>query len=82
MPTQLSQARHVLMMTAVITSFWVSNATSSVADTTTRHRSRLRGDRGEVSSTTIMIAVLVLLSVAVGTIITTKITAKANSISP
>ena len=82
MPTQLNQAKHVLMMTAVITSLWMASATTAVANTTRSHQARLKGDRGEVSSTTIMIAVLVLLAVAVGGIITTKITAKANSISP
>lgn len=41
---------------------------------------RLRGDRGEVSSTVIVIAILCTLAIAVGAIIVTKVTAKANSI--
>lgn len=43
---------------------------------------RADAERGEVSSTTIMVAVLVLLAVAVGAIITERITAKAESIQP
>lgn len=41
---------------------------------------RLRGDRGEVSSTVIVIAILCTLAIAVGAIIVSKVTAKANSI--
>lgn len=41
---------------------------------------RLRGDRGEVSSTVIVIAILCTLAIAVGAIIVTKVTDKANSI--
>lgn len=43
---------------------------------------RADAERGEVSSTTIMVAVLVLLAVAVGAIITERITAKAETIQP
>ena len=44
-------------------------------------RDRLRDDeRGEVTSTTIMIAVLATLALAVGVILTAKVTSKANSI--
>ena len=45
-----------------------------------RNRSRLRGDSGEVSSTVIMIAVLSAIAIAVGAIIATKVTDKAESI--
>lgn len=41
---------------------------------------RLRGDEGEVSSTVIIIAILCTLALAVGAIIVTKVTQKANSI--
>lgn len=41
---------------------------------------RLRGDKGEVSSTVIIIAILCTLAIAVGAIIVTKVTQKANSI--
>ena len=37
-------------------------------------------ERGDVSSTTIMIAVLAALAIAVGAIITAKVTEKANAI--
>ena len=37
-------------------------------------------ERGEISSTTVIIAILVLLAVTVGGIITTKITDTANNI--
>jgi len=40
----------------------------------------LRDERGEVTSTTIMIAVLASLAIVVGAIIVTKVTGKANSI--
>lgn len=39
-----------------------------------------RDERGEVTSTTIMIAVLATLALAVGAIIVAKVTQKANSI--
>ena len=43
-------------------------------------RARLGDERGEVTSTTIMIAVLATLALAVGAIIVAKVTSKANSI--
>ena len=43
-------------------------------------RARLDDERGEVTSTTIMIAVLATLALAVGAIIVAKVTSKANSI--
>lgn len=39
-----------------------------------------RDERGEITSTTITIAVLATLALAVGAIIVTKVTDKANSI--
>ena len=39
-----------------------------------------RDERGEITSTTITIAVLATLALAVGAIIVAKVTAKANSI--
>lgn len=39
-----------------------------------------RDQRGEISSWVITVAVLAALAIAVGAIITTKVTAKANSI--
>lgn len=45
-----------------------------------RSNSRMRGDRGEVSSTVIIIAILCTLAIAVGAIIVAKVTAKANDI--
>jgi len=41
---------------------------------------RFRGDAGEVSSTVIIIAILCTLAIAVGAIIVTKVTQKAESI--
>ena len=42
-------------------------------------RVSVRDERGEVTSTTIMIAILATLALAVGAIITAKVLAKANS---
>ncbi len=39
-----------------------------------------RDERGEITSTTITIAILATLALAVGAIIVTKVTGKANSI--
>ena len=57
-------------------------ATAVAATGTLRARlEEARADqRGEISSTVIMIAVLAALALAVGAIITTKVTDKANSI--
>lgn len=41
---------------------------------------RMRGDRGEVSSTVILIAIMCALAIAVGGIIMAKVTQKANDI--
>jgi hypothetical protein len=41
---------------------------------------RFRGDAGEVSSTVIIIAILCTLAIAVGAVIVTKVTSKAESI--
>lgn len=43
-------------------------------------RVNLRDERGEVTSTTIMIAILATLALAVGAIVVAKVTGKANSI--
>ena len=42
-------------------------------------RVNVRDERGEVTSTTIMIAILAALALAVGAIITAKVLNKANS---
>ena len=42
-------------------------------------RVSVRDERGEVTSTTIMIAILATLALAVGAIITAKVISKANS---
>jgi hypothetical protein len=39
-----------------------------------------RDDRGDVTSTTVLVAILATLALAVGAIIVTKVTQKANSI--
>lgn len=53
-----------------------------VAWTITRYRAteRLRGDRGEVTSQVILIAIFAALAIAVGAIVVTKVTDRANSI--
>jgi hypothetical protein len=56
-----------------LTAFWA-------ARDATIARANWRDERGEVTSTTIVIAVLAALSLAVGVIITQKVTQKANSI--
>lgn len=61
----------------VLSSLNVKAAAQGKIDT-----ARADAERGEVSSTTIMVAMLVLLAVAVGTIITDRITSKAESINP
>ena len=43
-------------------------------------RTEVASERGEISSTTITIAILAALAIAVGAIITMKITGKANAI--
>jgi hypothetical protein len=45
-----------------------------------RGRHGWRDERGEITSTTITIAILAALALAVGAIIVAKVTAKANSI--
>jgi hypothetical protein len=45
-----------------------------------RARSAWDDERGEITSTTITIAILAALALAVGAIIVAKVTAKANSI--
>jgi len=51
-----------------------------VRTTLTDENPRFHGDKGEVSSTVIIIAILCTLAIAVGAIIVTKVTQKANSI--
>lgn len=50
--------------------------------TITRYRAteRLRDDRGEVTSQVILIAIFAALAIAVGAIVVTKVTDRANSI--
>jgi hypothetical protein len=56
-----------------LTAFWAARD-AAIA------RTDWHDERGEVTSTTIVIAVLAALSLAVGVIITQKVTQKANSI--
>jgi hypothetical protein len=53
---------------------------SRARDSVVARGDRLRGDDGEVSSTVIIIAILCTLAIAVGAIIVSKVTQKANSI--
>lgn len=78
-PRRASMAQHLSLLGAVVALALMS--ARQVVETAV-DRVATDQDRGEVSSTTIMIAVLVSLAVAVGLIITTKITAKANGITP
>ena len=49
-------------------------------DTRTRVAHRLRDERGDVYSNTIMIAIAVVIAITVGGILLAKFTSKANSI--
>lgn len=49
-------------------------------DTRTRVGDRLRDERGDVYSNTIMIAIAVVIAITVGGILLAKFTSKANSI--
>ena len=55
-------------------------ATAVTATVNDRVELARRDQRGEISSTVIIIAVLAALALAVGAVITTKVTDKANSI--
>lgn len=61
---------------------FVANTTADVKRVANRRIAEARADaeRGEISSTTVIIALLVLLAVTVGGIITTKITERAELI--
>lgn len=57
-------------------------ARAHIAWILTRYRAieRTRDDRGEVTSQVILVAIFVALAIAVGAIIVTKVTDRANSI--
>lgn len=72
----------VLSLSTVYVAAQITNTAASAKRVAVARVEQARDDaeRGEISSTTVIIAILVLLAVAVGGIITTKITDTANSI--
>lgn len=66
-----------LIRTQVAIWLAVTTVTERVREGASR---RMQGDRGEVSSTTILIAIFCALAIAVGGILYTKFVGKANSI--
>jgi hypothetical protein len=66
-----------LLKTQVMVWMTVTTAAQRLRE---RTAGRVHGDRGEVSSTTILIAIFCAIALAVGGILYTKFVGKANSI--